>query len=346
MPLHIHRTAVEPKGSCQESFKIFSHNIEWTAHQDRNVEQTRYYNCDKSGVITEIDYSGWRLNGKYKYEGRPDQFEFTIKFLETAKPKLDKFIQALKSRFPKNKLLHLKDPFKCDTPGRIGLNLWITEDEIEGQTLLENIFRMITATDPSTVNVVSDIKDTISSDCLHWFKVMLSPYGYFKSVTAADLKQAAKSKLHHNSLQDVSSPFYLAAEYVQKTDPEFAMELLEEIPLFHWQYSEAQSLKEEITQKLLVKEKGVGEKIEREKNESERNANKNADKEEGVHEVSKEVLFLASKRDKNEGLDSSGSILNCSGSIKGEKSDTEGERATEDSPKLSGKLIQVHRRFS
>lgn len=290
MPLHNHRTAIEHKGGSQESFKILTHDIEWIAHQDRNVEQTTYYNCGDSGIISQINYSGWRLNGKYKYEGRPDQFEFTIKFLATAKPKLDKLHQALKSRFPGNKLLHLKDPYYVESTNSYGLNFWITEDANESDTLLENFFRMLTATDPSTAKVVSDIKDTISTDCLHWFKVMLSPHGYFKLMTLADRQKAAKSKLHHNNFQDVSSPFYLAALFVHETDPAFAIELLDEIPLFHWQYGEAESFKEKLSQKLLKSEEQTSEK-----NEHEKGSHKKSACEDDIQKVNKEVLFLAQK---------------------------------------------------
>lgn len=340
MPLHIHRTEVEHSGGCQEKFKILSNGIEWTAHQDRNIERTSYYNCDTSGVITEITYTGWRLNGKYKYEDRPDHFQFEIKFLASAKPKLDKFLQALKSRFPTSKLLHLNDPFTCSIPNRISLNLSIIEDEMEDQTLLENFFRMLTAIDPSTVKVVSDIKDTISSDCLHWFKVMLNPNGYCKIPTEADLKKRAKSKLHHNNLQDVPSPFYLAAEYIQKTDPEFAMELLDEIPLFHWQYLDAQSLKEAIAQKLLEHEKCDDKKIDCVKSEREKEA------QEGVDEAPKVVLFLAHRLDKKEGLQSTGTVLQCSGSVKDAESESEVECAKVDSTKSSDKSIKSQSRFS
>lgn len=240
--LHQHRTngIQRINDKAQEQFEINEGSKKWSGRQDRNIEDISYECYGPGNVINSIHYTGWRLNPKYKHEGRKNSFEFNFVFSQWAPQQFTNFERTLRHTFKDNKNVVIKN---LSTDSNPRLVVYLIENNNEGTPELESLFRIVTRTDRTTSKIIADLKDTLSSDCLYWFN-RYYPSNSRDTYTPSchENREKALRSLHHHQLEGVCSSLYLAAQQFIINDRIFAVQLLNEIPMHHWQYDEAQNL--------------------------------------------------------------------------------------------------------
>lgn len=230
----------------QERFEI----DHWLCRQDINVEETQYelYRRRESletgmwpqGCVNRIDYTGWRLNGKYFASHPKPCFDFIFHLSNEAHDKIEKLQTILsKDEFPS---LCGTRIINRDTHTTYLAASFLEQNDSKD---LNKFFNALIELDPGLKKVIQDIKETISYDCFRWFLWKLEGHGR-KSWDMSKFEEAC-TKLHHNAFEGVPSPFYMAANYLKNMrEHTNATWLLGNIPPDHWQYEQAQKLRNEM----------------------------------------------------------------------------------------------------
>lgn len=253
------RTKREPHlwGGYEETQERFEIN-HWGCYQDVNIENVEYKLYRRTefletgtwpqGVVTRIDYTGWRLNGKYFASHPRPCFEFVFHLRNEAQDKIKK-LQKILSKDALPSLLGTR--IVCSDKDTIVSSdkdtTYLTASFLEqsDSTDLNKFFNSLIELDPDLKKVIQDIKETISYDCFRWFLWKLEG----RSRKNWDMSQfeEACTKLHHNNFEGVPSPFYMAAIYLKNMrEHTNATWLLGNILPNHWQYEQAQKLRQEM----------------------------------------------------------------------------------------------------
>lgn len=256
------RTNRKPHGHGYEETQEHFNVDHWYGIQDVNVEDIRYEFYRQAtfeetgylskGFVQRLDYQGWRLNGKYFASHPKPMFEFKFYLRNEAPAK----IKALKEILCEQQLPSFGgisiDVNEKQSYTFISVTFYEEDNSKDMKKLLDFLVKL----DPELTKVVQDIKETISNDCFRWFLWALN--GRRRNVSDMSQFEYACTKLHHNHFEGVPSPFYLAADYLKSQNEVInAALLLGKIPSDHWQYEQAQKLKQEMENTIKGKDNEI-----------------------------------------------------------------------------------------